>query len=136
MASSLVRAGHDVILFDADRSKAKKLAAETGASLASSLRELAQKSSSIVTMLPNTPHVEAVYLGNPSFPRPGRSTDTSPSLEETVQETVQNTVLETVQEIGGILDWVRPGSLVIDSSTIDPLASRRINAAARAKAGG
>ena len=141
-------------LYPADRSKATKLAAETGANLASSLRELAQTSSSIISMLPNTPNVEAVYLGNPSGSGPGRSTDALPSSEETVEETVEGPIEETATEtvqgtvqgtvlgggvkmggVGGegILDWVRPGSLVIDSSTIDPLASRRINAIAKEK---
>ena len=96
-------------------------------------------------MLPNTPHVEAVYLGNPSSSsRPGSLTNVLPLREETDRETVQGIAQETVRESvqgggvktgdggeGGILDWVRPGSLVIDSSTIGPLASRRINSVAR-----
>eukprot|EP00904_Undaria_pinnatifida_P008233 jgi/Undpi1/453/HiC_scaffold_1.g00449.m1 len=145
MAINLVRAGHSVLLFDADLPKAKKLAAKTGATAVSSLKDLAQKSSSIITMLPNTPHVEAVYLGNPSSSsRPGSLTNVLPLREETDRETVQGIAQETVRESvqgggvktgdgggGGILDWVRPGSLVIDSSTIGPLASRRINSVAR-----
>lgn len=88
---------------------------------------MAQGSSSIITMLPNTSHVEAVYLGNPELAREGIKIDSSPSAAVAGAGRDDN-------EMGrGILDWVQPGTLLVDSSTIDPLASRRVNAVAKSK---
>eukprot|EP00752_Nemacystus_decipiens_P012435 g11016.t1 len=126
MAKSLVRDGHDVILLDADSSRAKTLAAETGATAISSLKQLAQTSASIITMLPNTPNVEAVYLGNVDDSREEGNIDPLPSARVTAAE--RGT--ETGQ---GLVHFVQPGALVVDSSTIDPLTSRRINAIATSK---
>ncbi|CAM9563379.1 unnamed protein product [Pylaiella littoralis] len=128
MAKSLVKAGHDVVLFDVDSSKAQTLAAETGARAVSSAKEMAQGSSSIITMLPNTSNVEAVYLGDPELSREGNEIDSSPSAAAKMVKRRNNT------EMGfGLLDWVRSGTLLVDSSTIDPLASRRVNAIAKSK---
>eukprot|EP00903_Cladosiphon_okamuranus_P020624 g18934.t1 len=124
MAKNLKRDGHDVILLDADLSRAKALAAETGATAIVSLEEMAQACSSVITMLPNTPNVEAVYLGNVNVPREGDRVD--PPLTATAAE--------RGMEMGrGLLNLVQPGTLLVDSSTIDPLASRRINAIATSK---
>ncbi|CBN78392.1 3-hydroxyisobutyrate dehydrogenase [Ectocarpus siliculosus] len=132
MATSLVRAGHDVLLFDVDARKAKAVAADTGATAASSLKEVAQASLFIVTMLPNTSNVEKVYLGGTSHHRREGATTDGPSLSPEKQRVRQagNGDTETEQ---GLLDWVRSGTLVVDSSTIDPLASRRVNAIAEIK---
>ncbi|CAN0068613.1 unnamed protein product [Ectocarpus sp. 6 AP-2014] len=133
MATSLVRAGHDVLLFDAvDARKAKAVAADTGATAASSLKEVAQASPFIVTMLPNTPNVEKVYLGGTSHHRRERATTGGPSLSPEKQRVRQAGNGDTETE-RGLLDWVRSGTLVVDSSTIDPLASRRVNAIAESK---
>lgn len=78
-------------------------------------------------MLPNTPNVEAVYLGNPDLSREGVEIDSSPSAAAAA-------AVELDTETGrGLLDWVQPGTLLVDSSTIDPLASRRVNAIAKSK---
>lgn len=110
----------------ADPSKAKRLAAETGATAISSVREMAKASSSIITMLPNTPNVEAVYLGNINYPRNGAKADPRPLAKAAAAE--------RGTEVGrGLVDLVQPGTLLVDSSTIDPLTSRRINAMATSK---
>lgn len=116
-----------------DRSKIKTLAAETGATAASSLRELAQSSASIITMLPNTPNVEAIYLGNPAgaVRENARDTSRSPTTEAAMERGGEVGV--GGDGGGGLLDFARPGTLVVDSSTIDPLASRRVNAMATRK---
>lgn len=111
-----------------DSSKAQTLAAETGARAVSSAKEMAEGSSSIITMLPNTSNVEAVYLGDPELSREGNEIDSSPSAAAEMVKRRNNT------EMGfGLLDWVRSGTLLVDSSTIDPLASRRVNAIAKSK---
>lgn len=63
-------------------------------------------------MLPNTPHVEVVYLGNPN-------------------QSAKDITCDSGRRGGGggLVDWVEKGTLLVDSSTIDPLTSRKVNAA-------
>ncbi|CAN0178261.1 unnamed protein product [Hapterophycus canaliculatus] len=103
------------------------LAAETGATSASSLKEVAQTSTSIITMLPDTPNVEDVFLGNPEHPWEEIEPDPSSS------GTAGRARAGSTEAKRGLLDLVEAGTLVVDSSTIDPLASRRINAIAKSK---
>ncbi|CAM9405767.1 unnamed protein product [Ascophyllum nodosum] len=133
MATNLIRKGHDVLLFDVDQSKAASLAASDGGNVASSLRQLAQESSSVITMLRNTAEVETVYLGasQATSPAPGRVTEASP-----VSSTVGCKEVQTESgpdKSQGLLDLVQPGTLLVDSSTIDPNASKSLNAAAAAR---
>lgn len=79
-------------------------------------------------MLPNTPNVEAVYLGNMNLPREGGKVDPFPKATAAAAAADRGT--ENGQ---GLLDFVKPGTLLVDSSTIDPLASKRINAIATGK---
>lgn len=95
-----------------DHAKTTALAASTGGTAADSIQHLAQTCESIITMLPNTTHVEAVYLGDPD-----RST-TDPTCES-----------DRKRGGGGLVDYVEKGTLLVDSSTIDPLTSRRVNSA-------
>ena len=62
MAANLVKAGMTVRAFDVRREAIDELAA-LGAHAASSVAEAAQGADAVVTMLPNTPDVEAVVLG-------------------------------------------------------------------------
>ncbi|PJK27799.1 NAD(P)-dependent oxidoreductase [Minwuia thermotolerans] len=62
MAANLARAGHNLVVFDADRSKEIEVA-ELGAAVAGSVAEVAGKADIIVTMLPDSPDVEEVALG-------------------------------------------------------------------------
>lgn len=124
---------HDAITAPSavDARKAKAVAAGTGATVALSLQEVAQASPFIVTMLPNTSNVEEVYLGT-SHQSPEGATADDPSLSQEKQRVRQAGSGDTESE-RGLLDWVRSGTLVVDSSTIDPLASRRVNAIAESK---
>lgn len=104
------------------RSKATALADATGARAASSRREVANNCSSIITMLPNTLHVEDIYLGNKS-----ERSDAATSVGGVGPESQ-----EKDQDGEGLIDLVEEGTLLVDSSTIDPLTSKRIgNMAAR-----
>lgn len=107
----------------ADKAKTTALAASTGAKAAESLRDLAQRCNAIITMLPNTPHVEAVYLGSIN-----RSPPLVPQVDADGEDTASKR--EGAAQGGGLLDWVGKGTLLVDSSTIDPLTSRRVNVAA------
>jgi 3-hydroxyisobutyrate dehydrogenase len=62
MASNLARAGHDVVVYDIDRSRAERFAAEFGARRAASLAELGQAVDVVVTMLPTGQIVRSVML--------------------------------------------------------------------------
>jgi len=62
MALNLVRAGHALTVFDLDREAIDALVA-AGASAGASAREAAMGQEVVVTMLPASRHVEAVYRG-------------------------------------------------------------------------
>lgn len=62
MARNLMKAGHGLVVFDVLKANVDALAAE-GAEAAASSREVAEKCRTIITMVPNGPHVKAVVLG-------------------------------------------------------------------------
>ena len=62
MAGHLLKAGYALVVHDVVR-QAVVAAVEAGASAASSPREVAERSDVIITMLPDSPEVEAVALG-------------------------------------------------------------------------
>ena len=63
MAKNLIKAGYDLIVYDIVGEAVKEVA-EAGAEAAGSIGEVAEKSDVIVTMLPNSPHVRQVVLGD------------------------------------------------------------------------
>ncbi len=63
MASNLVKAGHDVTVFDLSKEAVQTLVSE-GAKTADTAHEAAQGAECVITMLPAGQHVEAVYLGD------------------------------------------------------------------------
>lgn len=89
MAASLARAGFEVLGFDKAVITAEK-ARSTGITPLATLAEVAQRADAILTMLPDTPDVEAALLG-----------------------------------AEGVRRYARPGTLVIDSSTIAPACTDR-----------
>ena len=91
MCKNLLKAGYDVVCFDMVTAAMDDVVS-VGGKAAASVAEVAKQCSQIVTMLPNSPHVEAVALGQ-----------------------------------GGILENAAAGTLVIDMSSIAPLASRAIH---------
>ena len=93
MATHLLNAGYPLTVLDRVREPQDELVA-TGAHAGDSPRHVAGESDVVITMLPDSPDVEEVILG-------------------------QN----------GVLEGLRPGSLVIDMSTISPAVARRVTAA-------
>ena len=63
MASNLVKAGHNVTVFDLSKDAVQTLVSE-GAKTADTAHEAAQGAECVITMLPAGQHVEAVYLGD------------------------------------------------------------------------
>lgn len=90
MAKNLIKAGYDLVVYDINKEPMEELKA-AGAETAASILELAKQSDVIITMLPNSPQVEEVVLGE-----------------------------------GGVIEGAKPGSVVIDMSSIAPLSSRKI----------
>ena len=92
MSKNLVKAGHELVVFDFNEAAVKELA-DMGAVAAKSSADVAGQCDVIITMVPNSPHVRAVCLGE-----------------------------------NGISDTAKPGTVVIDMSSIDPVESKKIGA--------
>ena len=92
MSKNLVKAGHDLVVYDFNQSSIDELVA-LGAKGAKSGAEVAAECDTIITMVPNSPHVRAACLGE-----------------------------------NGISDTAKPGTVVIDMSSIDPVESKKFGA--------
>lgn len=62
MSKNLVKAGHEVVVFDFNKEAVADLVS-CGAKAAESGKEAAQKCDVVITMVPNSPHVRAAVLG-------------------------------------------------------------------------
>ena len=97
MAKNLLKAGHEVVAFDImDANVAEVVAA--GAVAGSSAADVASRVPLVITMLPNSPHVKSVVMGEK-----------------------------------GILDGAAEGTILVDMSSIAPLASQEVEKACTAK---
>jgi len=97
MSKNLLKAGHEVVCFDLNKSSVDEVA-DAGAKGAACVADVAAECSFIITMLPNSPQVREVALGR-----------------------------------GGIADSAKPGTLLVDMSSIAPLAAREIHDGLKAK---
>ena len=93
MSKNLVKAGYTLVVRDSNTQNEAELV-ELGATTAKTPKELAAQCDVIITMLPNSPHVKEVALGE-----------------------------------NGIIEGAKPGAVLIDMSSIAPLASREIHQA-------
>lgn len=91
MAKNLMKAGHELVVYDVVAPSVAELVA-FGATAAASNAEVARQCDLIITMLPNSPHVKTAILGK-----------------------------------DGVIEGVRPGSIVVDMSSIAPRASVEIS---------
>jgi 2-hydroxy-3-oxopropionate reductase len=62
MSKNLLKAGYGLVVFDINKESVKEAVA-AGAIEAASIQEVARKCKTIITMLPNSPHVKEVVLG-------------------------------------------------------------------------
>ena len=92
MVRNLLKAGHTVRAFDLTEAAVADVVTD-GAIRAQNPADAARDSDIVITMLPDTPHVEAVIYGE-----------------------------------NGLLKSPPPGKLIVDMSTISPVAVRRIHA--------
>ena len=88
MAGHLVAAGHTVHVHDLNPEPVRELVSK-GAVACNSSKEVAQKSDIIITIVPDTPDVEAVLFGK-----------------------------------DGVAEGLKPGSIVVDMSSISPIATK------------
>jgi len=97
MAKNLIEAGHELVVYNRTREKAEELAGD-GATVAGSPREVAEQSDVIITMLPDSPQVEEVLVGE-----------------------------------DGVLEGIKEGALIVDTSTISPVVTEELAAKAAEK---
>lgn len=97
MSRNLIEAGHELIVYNKRIEDAEEVAKD-GATAANSSAEVAAQCEVIITMVPNSPQVREVALGE-----------------------------------GGIAETAKPGTVVIDMSSIDPTESKAIGAELAAK---
>ena len=62
MSKNMIKAGYELVIFDINTAAVEEVAGE-GAKVAHSPKEVAAMSDVIITMLPNSPHVKEVVLG-------------------------------------------------------------------------
>jgi 2-hydroxy-3-oxopropionate reductase len=92
MSKNLIKAGYDLVVCDKNEAAVKEIAA-LGAATAPNGAEVARGCEVVITMLPNSPHVKEVVLGE-----------------------------------NGVIEGAKAGTVLIDMSSIDPLASKEIGA--------
>ena len=87
MVRNLLKAGHEVIVYDVVESNMDQVVKD-GAKAAVSSKDAAARCGLVITMLPNSPHVKSVVLG-----------------------------------AEGVLEGAAPGTILVDMSSIAPLAA-------------
>ena len=97
MAKNLIKAGYDLLVYDIIKENADDLAA-AGAIAAGSSKAVAEECPIVITMVPNSPHVKTVVLGE-----------------------------------SGVLEGAKPGTILIDMSSIAPAASIEVEKACAQK---
>ncbi|RYG73458.1 2-hydroxy-3-oxopropionate reductase [Lentibacillus lipolyticus] len=93
MCQNLMQAGYDVVISSSNPDTNRQLQ-QNGASVVSTYTDVAAATDVIITMLPNSPEVKQVVLGQ-----------------------------------GGLMDGARPGTVIIDMSSIAPTVSQEIGKA-------
>lgn len=94
MVKNLLKAGYQLVVYDLVPAAVQEMVV-AGAASGSSPRDVASQTEIIITMLPNSPHVKQVVLGE-----------------------------------NGILEGAKPGSIIIEMSSIAPATTKEVAAAA------
>lgn len=97
MVRNLLKAGHEVVAYDVIDANVEEVV-KAGAIAGKSSKDVANQCKLIITMLPNSPHVKSVVMGE-----------------------------------NGVLEGAVPGTILVDMSSIAPLASKEIFQACEAK---
>ena len=102
MCKNLMKAGYEMVVTTHNKETLKEMEA-LGAKTVTCGREVAEEADVIITMLPNSPQVREVALG-------------------------EGGIIEGGKEEGGIIEGGKEGSVLIDMSSIDPTESKAISA--------
>ena len=97
MAKNLLKAGHEVVCYDVVKENVENVVA-AGARAGKSAADVASQVPLVITMLPNSPHVKSVVLGEK-----------------------------------GVLEGAKEGLILVDMSSIAPLASQEVEKACAQK---
>lgn len=97
MAKNLLKKGYELVVYDIIADNVNALTA-AGAVAADSAKDVAAQCDTVITIVPNSPHVKAAVLGK-----------------------------------NGVLEGAKPGTILIDMSSIAPLASQEIHSACAEK---
>lgn len=97
MSKNLLKAGYELTVFDINTAAVEEVV-KAGATFGETNAKVAEKSDIIITMLPNSPHVKSVVMGE-----------------------------------NGVLEGAKEGAILIDMSSIAPLASQEIQKACAQK---
>ncbi len=97
MVRNLIKAGHEIVVYDVIKENVD-ISVKDGAKAVASSKAVAEQCTTIVTMLPNSPHVKTVIMGK-----------------------------------DGVLEGAKAGTIIIDMSSIAPLASQEVEKACAAK---
>ena len=97
MSKNLLKAGYDLTVCDINTAAVNEVAA-LGAKTAATPKDVAAQTEIVITMLPNSPQVKTVVLGE-----------------------------------NGVIEGARPGTIVVDMSSIAPLAAQEVGKALAAK---
>lgn len=97
MSKNLLKAGYRLMVYDLN-SNAVNEVVKLGAESGSSPCQVAKECGIVITMLPNSPHVEMVIAGK-----------------------------------NGVLEGAKPGTIIIDMSSISPVVAKKLYAAAAEK---
>lgn len=90
MAHNLIKAGHQLVVFDVVRASVDTLVSQ-GAARGASAKDVAGQCQIVITMLPDGPQVEEAVLGH-----------------------------------GGVLEGAKPGTIVLDMSSISPIVAQKV----------
>lgn len=90
MSKNLIKAGYELVVYDRNTASVDEVVA-SGAASGASAADVAKQCDVIITMLPNSPHVKSVVMGE-----------------------------------DGILEGAKEGTIIVDMSSIAPLASQEI----------
>jgi 2-hydroxy-3-oxopropionate reductase len=99
MARNLIKAGYSLVVHNRSRGPVDELEKE-GAQAGSSPKDVAQRSDVVITMLPDSPDVEAVVLGKDGVLEGLRPTATFVDMS-TIKPAVARRVAEAVVKKGG-----------------------------------
>eukprot|EP00942_MAST-04A_sp_MAST-4A-sp1_P004388 g4388.t1 len=102
MANNLLKAGHEVVVFDV-AAPAVEHATNAGATSASTPREVAEQASTIITMLPSNPHVVSVYTDSETGILASVQKDTLLIDSSTIDPNVSRQVAAEAEKAGAIM---------------------------------